>query len=231
MAKKRGATKSMPGEIRKLRALLVLASFLPALFGGLLLFGTIADRYEIWPQSTFYILIGLSVAMIVLAIIAIGAVILLTLKWPFVRILIWVLAVAWLIFGILQVSHLIISQTANRNESLDLLSITRSLLGLLIGVSFIKSLLSPELGAFLGKGRKAPTELPEEDSVDDGTKKAQRRARPDAPSDDKLLDPKTVPDGPVTVACSNCQKRLRIPAALNGKRVKCPQCKSVFVAD
>ena len=66
MAKKRGTTKSMPGEIRKLRALLVLASFLPALFGGLLLFGTIADRYEIWPQSTFYILIGLSVAMIVL---------------------------------------------------------------------------------------------------------------------------------------------------------------------
>ena len=42
--------------------------------------------------------------------------------------------------------------------------------------------------------------------------------------------PKSAATKPTVVRCISCDQRLRLPATVIGKKVKCPQCENVFVA-
>jgi hypothetical protein len=237
MAKKRDRTNAMPAELRKLRALFIFAGFLPALFGGLLLVGTIGARHEIYPRSAFHLLLGLALTMLALAGVAIWAVVLLTMRRPLVKVLTWILAVAWLLFGIIQTSLLIIGQAASRNQDLDFIAITRCLVGLFFGVSFIRTVLSKDMSTFLATNRgPKPANGGDEDSDDnedsdadeDTPKQPRRKAKLPSTAKNSEREPQKVASESLTVTCSTCQKQLRVPAASRGKRVKCPGCKSVF---
>ncbi len=70
---------------------------------------------------------------------------------------------------------------------------------------------------------KRRTSRSEDEELEDEPlpKKEQVRERPPPP---------VVPDTQL-VQCSKCQKKLKIPATLIGKKVKCPACNGVFVAE
>ncbi len=83
----------------------------------------------------------------------------------------------------------------------------------------------------------------EEDLDDDDDRPRQRRRSRDDDEDDldepppprpkKVIDAEAIK--PVNaekriVTCSNCQKSLKVPGSLAGKKVKCPSCGDVFVA-
>jgi hypothetical protein len=39
-----------------------------------------------------------------------------------------------------------------------------------------------------------------------------------------------VPDGTAMIQCAGCQRKLKVPATVMGKKVKCPACGATFVA-
>jgi hypothetical protein len=67
--------------------------------------------------------------------------------------------------------------------------------------------------------RRRPARSEDEEVADESPPKNQQvREGPPAARDTRL------------VQCSSCQRSLKIPATLIGKKVKCPACKEVFVA-
>ena len=73
------------------------------------------------------------------------------------------------------------------------------------------------------RSRRDVDEDEEEEEVERPRKTSLLTAHSPAPS-------KPAANKPTVVECISCQRRLRVPANVVGKKVKCPQCGNVFLA-
>jgi hypothetical protein len=107
-----------------------------------------------------------------------------------------------------------------------------SIIGLIVLACLSDESRDVDRGIRRKRRRREEYDEDEDDEEEDNRRPARSRRAQDE-SDDEPIEAVTaepIVEVPKRVSCSNCQKALRIPGKLVGKKVKCPACGKSFVA-